>query len=81
MRQTRFHLTQNKKNLSGIRMTSIVSKILLYSGVVIVMFAVIYMLVNMDKADSFLAIWTASMIAGVGFMLLSLLPTLFKRNS
>lgn len=82
MRQTRFLLTKTNNKESNNRIVSMVSELLFCSGIVILMSALIYMIINLAKADSFVSIWLASVITGISFILSSILISkdgLFKR--
>lgn len=82
MRQTRFFLTKTNNKESNNRIVSMVSKLLFYSGIVVLMSALIYMIGNLAKADSFVGMWLVFVITGIFFILSSVLISkdgLFKR--
>lgn len=82
MRQTRFFLTKTNNKESNNHIVSMVSKLLFYSGIVVLMSAFIYMIGNLAKADSFVSIWLVFVITGVSLILSSVLISkdgLFKR--
>lgn len=61
-----------RRGATETRNVSIASKMLLILGVLISLFALSYMLVNFDKADSIINIWLPFMLAGVAFIFLSI---------
>ena len=71
MIQKGFLKTQRKTDLNNNRFFSIVSKLMLYLGIFIMISALIYMIVNMTKADSIISVWLPFMIAGVFLVFMS----------
>ena len=67
-----FLRSRKKRSATETRNVSIASKMLLILGILISLFALIYMLVNFDKADSIINIWLPFMLAGVALIFLSI---------
>lgn len=80
MRPTKFTLNQSKKSLSDNRSFSVISKALLYSGIAVLMSALIYMIINITKADSFVNTWIAFMAVGVYAVFMSVLISRINRK-
>lgn len=57
---------------------SLFGKLLFYGGLVIVLFCSVFMIFNLNDADSFIVIWMVGMISGVSFIFLSLMLKFIK---
>jgi len=53
------------------RYISIVTNLILYSGLVIIITGLIYMIFNLSRADSIIKIWLPFMIVGVALVFVS----------
>jgi hypothetical protein len=60
-----------KRDSKHSRVESIISKLILYLGLIILISALIYMIVNLDKADLIISLWLPFIIAGVFLVFLS----------
>jgi len=69
-RNAKLQLRENNSSRANI-----VSNLLIAVGVCIVLPALVYMIVNLDRADSIIAIWLTFMVIGV---LLSFLGTILR---
>lgn len=58
------------KKINNYHIASIVSKVTLWLGIVIILSSLIYMILNLADADNFIAIWKFFMIIGVSFCLI-----------
>ena len=59
----------------------IASNLLVVSGVCIMLAALVYMIVNLSKADSILTMWSIFMATGVSLSFWGLIIRLITRNS
>lgn len=71
MMKKRFSIKREQLNSNDTRYSSIVSNSLLYLGVLVLIIALIYMIVNSAKADTIISIWLPFMIAGVFMVFMS----------
>ena len=71
MMKKRFSIKREQLNSNDTRYSSIASNSLLYLGVLVLIIALIYMIVNSAKADTIISIWLPFMIAGVFMVLMS----------
>ncbi len=61
------------------RITSIASNTMLYLGAIILITALVYMIVNLDRADAVFGVWVFFMMAGLFLVVMShLIKWLFK---
>lgn len=67
MMKKRFSIKREQLNSNDTRYSSIASNSLLYLGVLVL----IYMIVNLAKADTIISIWLPFMIAGVFMVFMS----------
>jgi hypothetical protein len=67
-----FLRNRKRRGTTETRNVLIASKMLLIFGILISLFALSYMLINFDKADSIINIWLPFMIAGVALVFLSI---------
>ena len=56
------------------------SSVLLYLGVGVIMFALIYMIINLSEADKFINTWMMSMITGVLFITWSVISLFISKK-
>ena len=56
------------------------SNVLLYLGVGVIMFALIYMIINQSEADKFINTWMMSMITGVLFVTWSVISLFISKK-
>lgn len=56
------------------------SSVLLYLGVGVIMFALIYMIINLSEADKFINTWMMSMITGVLFVTWSVISLFISKK-
>ena len=61
--------------------TTIASNLFLVIGVCIILTALVYMIVNLHKADSILTMWLTFMIIGVSFSFCGLIIRLIAKSS
>ena len=54
--------------------------VLLYSGVAVIMLALIYMIINLSDADKFIHTWLICMITGVLFTLWGAIPLYLNKK-
>jgi len=47
---------------------ALVTQLLLFSGIIIILFSVIYMILHVDSADSIIILWAVSMCIGCSFV-------------
>ena len=71
MMKKRFSIKIEQLNSNDTRYSSIASNSLLYLGVLVLIIALIYMIVNSAKADTIISIWLPFMIAGVFMVFMS----------
>ena len=65
-------IIKNEQYYTNNRMTQITSKLLLYTGIVIMIISLLYMIVNLHKSDSIVILWAVSMFCGVSFVWISI---------
>jgi len=61
------------KEIINYHLASVISKIMLWIGIVIIMSSLVYMIINLMHADSFITMWIFFMIIGVGFSFISVI--------
>lgn len=71
MMKKRFSIKREQLNSNDTHYSSIASNSLLYLGVLVLIIALIYMIVNSAKADTIISIWLPFMIAGVFMVFMS----------
>jgi uncharacterized membrane protein YkvI len=71
MIQYGFLIKNNKQFSKDNRSISIASKLLLCLGVIILISALVYMIANLEKADSIFSLWLPFMIAGLFLVFVS----------
>lgn len=54
------------------------SSIIFYSGLIIVMVSLLYMIINLSEADNFIDIWKTFMIIGVAFTFIGSFTKMIK---
>ncbi|HNW50634.1 MAG TPA: hypothetical protein PKH79_06095 [Prolixibacteraceae bacterium] len=73
MEPRRFSEAQHKINQQRAKMNGIVSQIMLLLGAFILVFGLIYIMMNLSQSDSVLWIWICMMITGIALILFSFL--------
>jgi uncharacterized membrane protein len=76
--KTRSIKLQRRSNPSD-KCVSIASNLFLAIGTFVMLVALIYMLIRLDKADSFIAVWTPFMAAGILLSFWGILIKLIQR--
>ena len=77
MLQKGFLKPQQKKELSSITK---LSRLFLFLGVLIVLSAMFYMMMNIQQADTFISVWLSVMIFGFCLVFVSIWMSFFSRN-
>ncbi|MGE5520909.1 MAG: hypothetical protein ACM3VS_13340 [Candidatus Dadabacteria bacterium] len=67
------YLLTNKHKLPPVKPVLPVSEIIMYIGIVVLLAAFIYMILDIDHADSIAALWLPFVIAGVLLVFLGLM--------
>lgn len=71
MLEKRFIKNQAKEKLKHQRIVSILSNTLLFLGTLVVISAIIYLLVNLEKSDSLVIMLAPFFVGGLGFIFIS----------
>jgi protein-S-isoprenylcysteine O-methyltransferase Ste14 len=80
MEQRRFSENRRILNRKNSRITQIVSQIMLLLGAFILIFGLIFMMINLSKSDSIIMIWIPFIITGIALVMMSLLIKPKKEN-
>jgi hypothetical protein len=64
---------RNKPESNENRYVSMAGRLLFYGGILVVVSGLIYMLINIEKSDSFFHIWVPYIISGIAMVCISLL--------
>jgi hypothetical protein len=73
MQQIIFPKNRQNLNRKNTRMAQVVSQIMFLLGAFILIFGLIFMLINLSKSDSLIMIWIPFMISGVALIIMGLI--------
>lgn len=81
MLQKGFLISRLKSNAGSHHRSAMVSRVILFLGILILISTLIFMILNLERADSFVMIWLPFMIAGVLLVFISLVMKYFYEQT
>lgn len=69
------------KEIVNYQITAIVSKIILWVGILIILLSVGYAIFNLSNIDNFITIWAILMAVGVCFCFIGILLGIYSKSS
>jgi hypothetical protein len=68
-----YNRNRNKPEKKENRTITMAARLLLYAGVLVIVSGLIYMLINLNKADSIFHIWLPYIVTGIAMVCISMI--------